>query len=282
MWILNKPDLQDAKNDIEVAFPNSPHVTIKTAEKNELGLIYDHYDNNNGTAHNKYEVSSIISTRKAITIQNAYKRTQRKGDLSHIRVALLKNAKQRCVLCGLNDRLTLDHFLSQSTYKLVAINRQNLIPCCSICNNLKNDKPAKDFIHAYYDPIPSSQFLIAKIQIQGQAINVKLEIDANSFIGTTSNPIYKKSKKQIEHIQLEDRINEMLSGFLAQTFMNNGDITNNQVLKNTMKFFVDNHEKLYGVNDWRTVVLRGLEQDGNFTIDFLKLYMQTNNEDVFS
>lgn len=282
MWILNKPDIRDAKNDIEVAFPNTPRVMIKIAEKNELGLIYDHYDNNNGAAHNKYESSSIISDNKATTIQNAYRRTQSKGNLSHIRVALFKNAKQRCVLCGLNDRLTLDHFLPQSIYKLVAINRQNLIPCCSICNNLKNDKPAKDFIHAYYDTVPSSQFLIAKTLIQGQAINVELKIDVNSFVGKASNPIYKKIKKQIQHIQLEDRINVMLSGFLAQTFMNNGYITNDQVLKDTMKFFVANHEKLYGVNDWKTVVLKALEQDGNFTIDFLKLYMQTNNEGIFS
>lgn len=281
MWTLNKPSLTEAKNDIDNAFPNKVSVTIKKTEKDELKLIYDHYDNNNGVPHDKYKQSNIISDIKINTIKNAYNRTQNGKNLCYIRVDLLKNAKQKCVLCGQNERLTLDHYLPESVYKLVAINRQNLVPTCFICNNLKNDKPAADFIHAYYDCIPSSQFLIVKTQIQGQALNVRLEIDANVFAGGVSNPIYKKCIKQIQYIKLEDRINEVLSGFLAQTFMNNGDIIEDQVLKKTIILFIKNHERLYGVNDWRTAILRALEQDENFTTAFLKLYMQTNNEDIY-
>lgn len=282
MWKLNKPSLLDAQNDIDEAFPNNPRVSIKKTDKDELKLIYDHYDKNNGKSDNKYKISNVISSTKATTIKNAYTRTQGHGDLSYIRIALLKTAKYKCAFCGQNERLTLDHYLPESEYKLVAINRQNLVPICFNCNLLKNAKPAADFIHVYYDILPEDQFLIANIQIQGLAINITFDIDAKAFDTNRNNPLFFKCLNQIKHIQLEDRINEILSGFLAQTFMNDGDIVDNQVLKMTMKVFINNHEKLYGVNDWRTVVLRALEQDGNFTIDFLKLYMQTNNEDVFS
>lgn len=282
MWTLDKPSLTEAKNDIDNAFPNKANVTIKKTEKDELKLIYDHYDSNNGMPHDKYKQNNIISDIKTKTIKNAYTRTQGHGDLSYIRIALLKTAKYKCAFCGQNERLTLDHYLPESEYKLVAINRQNLVPICFNCNLLKNAKPAGDFIHVYYDILPEDQFLIANIQIQGQAINITFGIDAKAFDANRNNPLFLKCLNQIRHIQLEDRINEILSGFLAQTFMNDRDIINDQVLKMTMKFFINNHEKLYGVNDWRTVILRALEQDGNFTIDFLKLYMQTNNENVFS
>ncbi|KAA6306105.1 hypothetical protein EZS27_042240 [termite gut metagenome] len=72
-----------------------------------------------------------------------------------------------------------------------------------------------------------------------------------------------------------------MSGFLAQTFMNHGDIDSDLVLQTTMNIFIKNHKKLYGLNDWRTVVLIALQQDVNFKIDFLKLYMQMNEETVF-
>jgi len=72
-----------------------------------------------------------------------------------------------CPMCGHRDVSELDHYLPKSKYPLLCASPLNLIPCCSDCNGLKDDKyPTTDeeeFIHPYYDDVEEEQWLWAKI-----------------------------------------------------------------------------------------------------------------------
>jgi 5-methylcytosine-specific restriction endonuclease McrA len=58
-----------------------------------------------------------------------------------------------CLLCGLGQATTLDHYLPKARYPEYAILRANLVPACARCNTLKRDTvPAQGrFVHPYFD-----------------------------------------------------------------------------------------------------------------------------------
>lgn len=271
MWTLPKPDLKTAQADIDTAFKKSSK--MKNLETEELKKIYKDYDDMLGKPNDRFKRSLIITTNQASYIKNTYKKTQGSGDLAYIRSELLQASKNRCVSCGENGRSTLDHYLPESEYKLVAINRQNLIPSCFTCNNLKNSSPATDFIHAYYDKLPNSQFLKAETIINNCAINIKLSIDETAFKKGKRDSLYKKCISQISHIQLENRVNESITNFLTSVFMTHEDITDDKRLQASLKQFIISYERIYGNNDWRTAVLKSLELNSNFTFEFIRPYI---------
>jgi hypothetical protein len=117
---------------------------------------------------------------------------------------------------------------------------------------------------------------MAKTDIHCSALNIKFEIDMNMFPMGCCDPLFIKCENQIKIIELENRINELISDFLFQTFTGHNEIDNNDKLMILINHLVSSYQKKYGVNDWRSAILVALENDHNFTIDFLKLYL---NED---
>ncbi len=50
-----------------------------------------------------------------------------------------------------NVRPQFDHFLPKSLYPYLALSFYNLIPCCSICNQIKSNNIDKPLLHPYYE-----------------------------------------------------------------------------------------------------------------------------------
>ena len=48
-------------------------------------------------------------------------------------------------------RPQFDHFLPKSKYPYLALSFYNLIPCCSICNQIKSNNIDKPLLHPYYE-----------------------------------------------------------------------------------------------------------------------------------
>lgn len=68
----------------------------------------------------------------------------------------------RCVLCGVRDATTLDHYLPKSTFPSLAVNPVNLMPACAHCNQLKSSRIGTT-VHAYFDDVSSGVWLSASI-----------------------------------------------------------------------------------------------------------------------
>lgn len=73
----------------------------------------------------------------------------------------------RCLLCDRADVEHLDHYLPKAIYPALAVTPVNLVPTCSDCNELRNQKPPKGpesmTLHPYYDDIESERWLWARI-----------------------------------------------------------------------------------------------------------------------
>lgn len=72
-----------------------------------------------------------------------------------------------CPFCNQRKVKTLDHYLPQSKYPLLAVAPTNLVACCRDCNSDKrSDVPvdaASQFIHPYFDKMPPGKWLYAKV-----------------------------------------------------------------------------------------------------------------------
>ena len=73
----------------------------------------------------------------------------------------------RCPLCRVRRVWTLDHYLSQKDFPILAVSPMNLIPACSDCNKAKGFKLARkasdQFLHPYFDDITRAQWLRARV-----------------------------------------------------------------------------------------------------------------------
>lgn len=65
-------------------------------------------------------------------------------DWQQIRVLVLSLYHDECAYCGAPRPSTVDHVIPVS--KGGATDITNLVPCCSVCNSVKKDKSAKEFI----------------------------------------------------------------------------------------------------------------------------------------
>lgn len=69
----------------------------------------------------------------------------------------------KCLFCGTGTAANLDHFLPQSSFAVLSIVVDNLIPCCNDCNHHKSDTYGS-FVHPYYDNVQSDVWLHARVE----------------------------------------------------------------------------------------------------------------------
>lgn len=276
MWKLNKPSLQKAKDDIESAFPKKKNkkgeesCQLSVKEKKELETLYEMYDEKKGRLTIK-QVKKVCSS-KANDIKNKYKSIQKGKGLFSIRKELFKGITY-CPYCGISEPTQLDHFLPESEYPVLAINRQNLVPLCSHCNNLKRAKDCHKFIHAYYDDFPNDVFFVIHTSVIGNHLYLKYELDKSVFVG--KEDIFSRIESQWKELELPTEWNKAVNVFLFSFFpenIYNGTENGLRIyLQNRYEEYAENH----GLNDWRTVLLRSLKDNLNFTTDVIKNMIKT-------
>jgi hypothetical protein len=77
----------------------------------------------------------------------------------------------RCLLCGLGQASTLDHYLPKSRFPEYSVLGQNLIPCCPQCNLFKGNhylsSSGSRFLHSYFDKLNTTPLLQAHVTFLG-------------------------------------------------------------------------------------------------------------------
>lgn len=72
-----------------------------------------------------------------------------------------------CPMCGQRDVSTLDHYLPKAKNPSLAVTPINLVPVCKECNHTKceyhPETADQQFIHPYYDKLPTGMWLIADL-----------------------------------------------------------------------------------------------------------------------
>ena len=75
-----------------------------------------------------------------------------------------KRQLKYCPMCGTTLPKTYDHYLPAVLFPEYAVHPLNLVPCCGLCNSIKDDDwlcaaGERQYLHAYSDALPDAQFV---------------------------------------------------------------------------------------------------------------------------
>lgn len=263
MWTLKKPNLADAKKDIDIVIAHSRSLDI--ADKQKFEQLYDDYDYGNGEA-SPAQLKSLES--KKDIIKGQYAKTSGKTQNGHnnplvyIRTELIRGVA-KCPYCSINAPQQLDHYMDKDSYGQLATCRLNLVPLCATCNNLKGKTSYLEFTHPYYQQFPAADFFVASCQIVFNHVVAKFRVNPDVVTDTI---LRKRLNAQMNHIHLRRRLRKAINEFLSYSFI--GYVGSTDVfLKAYLPILLKRTIVLYGRNDWRTAIVRGLIACRNFNMN---------------
>lgn len=113
------------------------HPVLSTSDKDRMRSLYS------------YPRTLIANLRKNVLTEDGYE-------------------NNFCPLCEINLVNTMDHFIPQNDYPLLAVHPRNLIPSCSMCNGHKSDSITdgngnRKFWNAYIDTPPTESYLFCDV-----------------------------------------------------------------------------------------------------------------------
>lgn len=225
--------------------------------KNDIFDRYKFYEDHKHDL-NKIKEVNLLSDDQSDVFRASYKNSivfQKSRQI--ILHNLPDKSKIRCPYCGLSMSYTIDHYFPESTYPEYIFYVPNLIPCCSHCNTVKNKRLFKNnermFLHFYYDPIPSYQFLKAKFSVENNipTISFYLEFEEENEI----NNVIQHHFDELSLIeQYEKSYNEPLSEIcnLAIVHLGQGNTLNE--FKCILSELTELNKEKFGVNYYKNVI----------------------------
>ena len=271
MWILEKPLLEDAINDIaKVIAESSGKLTQNDGYIMEI--IYRHYDQQHGAITTEDDKKLCLSQRNAL--YGLYDSKTYEGQSLHfIREALMKRITT-CPMCGIQPPSQLDHQMPRSEFKSLSVCRLNLVPLCGVCNNKKRAKDPSKFIHPYYDTaIRDLPFFVITIHSSPETHRMSWKFSVNKEV-IANKDLSDKIENQIGVVKLVKRLRcetiELLSDILSAA-----DLTSQQTLDPTLNYEYRKFANRRGMNDWHTVFLKALIDSPRFTIEEARVFAKT-------
>lgn len=248
MWHLPKPDLQETLSDVDLF----ERLGIITSAENPIlkQLVWD-YDNQNADL-TPLQLSTIQSS-TADKIYSNYEQTYKNRNLFSIRWDL-SNTVYHCPYCGISEPGTLDHYMSKSTYKALALCRLNLVPMCSCCNQSKSKSLYSDFFNPYYLVNPGVEFFICTINFRENDVVYIFSVKAGVFDEQQTLAL----NSQIDKIGLNDRWEKAVISYLQEDIFDQKDTP--QSLIESLPSLIEKKTTPKWTNHWKTAVLRGLKQ----------------------
>lgn len=270
MWRLGKPALDSALQDIDKIIRASGNRLDDTI-KPKMQYVIRMYDQNKGSIASS--VLNRFTCDEGDLIHNMYgSKTYEGQELYYIREELF-NGVDLCPLCGINPPSQLDHQMPKSQYKPLALCRLNLVPTCGVCNNKKRAKPYDEFLHPYYVDFPNGiVFLIVNIHVNVLAHRFSwyYSLDYSQF--PKDSPLKTQIEKQVEHIKLLRRLKKESHRFVADT-LGCTNFKSRTVLKGYLSDRYNYCLRMYGRNDWRTVILYGLYISDKIGVEEVNWYI---------
>ena len=175
----------------------------------------------------------------------------------------LNRGVAKCPYCSINAPQQLDHYMDKDSYGQLATCRLNLVPLCATCNNLKGKTSYLEFTHPYYQQFPAADFFMASCQIVSNHVVAKFCVNPAVVIDTI---LRKKLNAQMNHIHLRSRLRKAINEFLSYSFIGYVGSTDAS-LKAYLPILLKQTIALYGRNDWRAAIVRGLIACPNFNIN---------------
>jgi hypothetical protein len=187
---------------------------ITADELNEVIAIYDRYDVDLAQPCDPLKGGNLPETLRQ-AIYAAYESTREGRRLQDIR-SLVSKGVDLCPVCGIDPAVELDHFLPRAVFSPLAIFTHNLVPMCHACNNAKLAGFAVEaeggFLHPYYDALPDVQFVRAQVEIKGNGLLVRFEIDLNAAL---PSGFADRLHSQMTTLALNERYQKELNNYIS-------------------------------------------------------------------
>lgn len=114
-----------------------------------------------------------------------------------------ENVQAQCQYCGVNPLTrTFDHYLPKETFAEYAAFAPNLLPCCTDCNNKKGRiwlvHGRRVILNLYYDQLPHTQFLSAKIKFSGNKPKAFFSLSSNNALYGGKRQLIRSHFKRLD------------------------------------------------------------------------------------
>lgn len=270
MWKLPTPDTDNVDTDLEIALTyanGTPIYPITPSQKDDIRAIYSLYDRLYGRACTELKAVHLGNP-LLNAVRDAYGQVQEGGRLSALRDRL-KSLTTICPYCGFGEIRDLDHHLPKADFKALAIYPKNLVPCCHPCNNKKRsvagEVAAEQFFHTYLDNLPLEVFFKADISLIPEGLVVDFRIEQITGI---QDDTYERMNYQMRKLDLNKRYKAQANIYLASikssielVYGITGDA---QLLRQFLVTSARSQAIVFGLNDWRPALLRGLAECEDF------------------
>jgi hypothetical protein len=169
-----------------------------------------------------------------------------------------------CPLCGITLPPTFDHYLPAARFPEFSVYALNLVPACFDCNSIKDDdwlnaSGARQYLHAFTDPIPEAQFLRATLHQMAGLEGVGVTFDLARPAGIPG-ALWTLIESHFRRLSLIRRYNELGNDEIAEVLascrshLRAGGADARAFLQEQG---VDRRD-VYGRNHWRTVLIDAL------------------------
>jgi len=273
MWKLEVPDKADAIKHLDIGLNIGPGLiptyALSGGERVRISSIYRSYDRRLGRAATNLEGPGVsVGLKQAL--HDAYDLVQDGRRLKDLR-ASIKLRAQLCPYCGFGPIQEIDHHLPKTHYKLLAIYIRNLVPICATCNRKKSANVGahmdSQFLNVYLERIPQEIFLVANVTLNAVsgALTVIFYIVRSASM---SKVLHKRLISQMMALGLNDRyaapVNQLLSEHEVALETAYGADNNSARVRRFLEMTVMAYEKRFGLNDWRTALMRAISAHGGF------------------
>lgn len=232
----------------------------------KLPYYYARYISHGKNLHRIKEDSLDNPEKQAI--QKVYSDYKSKAIIEY-RSILFKHIPQ-CPYCGLGETDCLDHYLPQKHFSEYALYKLNLIPSCYKCNSTFKGSEYKDgnmrlFFHPYIDSINDTEVLRASIRWIGDNIQLFFGICSRNNIDPDTSQVLKRHFK---HLNLNDRYLQhaaiYLSDMRPRFSEDYGVVGDVNALRAAMEFRYRDSQNEFGINHWKTALLKCIKEDEKF------------------
>jgi hypothetical protein len=207
-----------------------------------------------------YNISSYAGV-DVINLTHCYSNTNQlkklKGDIYKNQEAHIRYECQYCMIGDSSE--SLDHYLPQITFPEFSVLSNNLIPCCSKCNSLKNDQwkdlgATRNIINFYYDPLPITQFLFCNVTFPRGTPKVKFTLNNPGTINAT---LYTIIERHYQRMGLTDRFEQKSNTEITNVFNTMTQLTATHNRAAAALFLRNDATQMklsYGNNYWKAIL----------------------------
>lgn len=183
-----------------------------------------------------------------------------------IKKAQPKRQLKYCPMCGTTLPKTWDHYLPAVMFPEFAVHPLNLVPCCALCNSIKDDDwlnvaQERQYLHAYTDALPNAQFVHVTLHEDPALAGVGATFALRRPAGVTGAQ-WRLIASHFDRLGLIDRYDDLGNDEIAEilsdckTHQESGGIK----VRTFLRGRAADRATVYGRNHWIAVLMSALAE----------------------